>query len=245
MPSVRTSSPAGASPGRPRKQDHRARVGAERREKTRLLLLESAMLVFARRGVEASVIDEVIGTAGMSRGTFYNYFRSNEELLAAVARAVSDEMLRIVDPVALVHADPAARVATGVRSMLAVARTHPHLAAFMVRGGIAALSTQGLAVEALARDVAAGMDAGRFSRMHPRLAFDVVAGSVLAGMHTLLTAKAPRSYPEKLAGAILRALGVPKATAERLANLPLAGAIVPPESLLARAEARAARPRAP
>jgi hypothetical protein len=89
------------------------------------------------------------------------------------------------------------------------------------------------------------MDAGRFSRMHPRLAFDVVAGSVLAGMHTLLAAQAPRSYPEKLAGAILRALGVPKAAAERLANLPLAGAIVPPESLLARAEARAARPGAP
>src|SRR6516164_4551776 len=95
--------------------NHRTRVGAERREKMRARLLESALLVFASQGVDATVVDEVISTAGVSRGTFYNYFRTNEELFSAVAAEVSNEILRIVDPLLLPLTDPAARIAVGIR----------------------------------------------------------------------------------------------------------------------------------
>ena len=59
----------------------------------RTRLIESALLVFAHRVVEASVIDKVITAAKVSRGTFYNYFRTNEDLLTAVAEAVGNQML--------------------------------------------------------------------------------------------------------------------------------------------------------
>ena len=63
--------------------DHRPRVAAERRARMRRKLVESALLVFAEKGVDASVIEDVIAAAGVSRGTFYNYFCTNGELLAA------------------------------------------------------------------------------------------------------------------------------------------------------------------
>ena len=220
--------------------DHRSRVGAERREKTRMRLLEGAMTVFARQGVEGSAIDEVIRTAGVSRGTFYNYFRSTEELLAAVAQEVSDQMLRIVDPVVRVETDPVARVATGVRLVLKIARQYPQLAAFMVRGGPPAISTQGLATEYLPRDLAAGMASGAFFPTPPRVAFDLVTGAVLAGFHTLLTSRVPKSYAEDMAFLVLRALGVPKGTAGKVASRPLPTPQVSPDSLLACAEVRSA-----
>jgi len=66
------------------RSDHRPRVAAERRARMRRKLVESALLVFAGKGVDASVIEDVIVAAGVSRGTFYNYFRTNAELLAAV-----------------------------------------------------------------------------------------------------------------------------------------------------------------
>ena len=46
---------------------HRSRVGAERRHRTRVRLIESALEVFAAKGVDATVIEDVIASAGVSR----------------------------------------------------------------------------------------------------------------------------------------------------------------------------------
>ena len=205
----------------------------------RARLIESAMLVFARRGAEGTVIDEVITTAEVSRGSFYHYFRTNEELLAAVAAEVGNQMLEIVDPVVPYHTDPVVRVACGVRLSLMVAQAHPHLAAFMVRVGPSALGANSLATEVLPRDIAAGIASGRFAAMHPRLAFDLVTGPVLAGFHTLLTARVPDSYPQDMAQAVLRSLGVAKAAAAKAAHILLDDIDLPADSLLVRAQARA------
>jgi AcrR family transcriptional regulator len=203
-------------------------------------LIESAVLVFARRGVEGSVIDEVISTAGASRGTFYNHFGSNEELLCAVAEEVGNQMLQVVDPVVRSIADPGARVACGVRLTLIVARRHPHVAAFLARVGPPALGAHSLATEYLPRDLKAGIASGRFSPMHARLAFDLVVGPVLAAFHSMLTIRVPATFAEDMAEAILLSLGVGKAAAHRLSHLPLGDVVLPPESLLVRAQARAA-----
>jgi AcrR family transcriptional regulator len=223
-----------------RPEDHRTRVAADRREKMRARLIESAMLVFARRGAEGSVIDEVISVAEVSRGTFYHYFRTNEELLAAVATEVGNQLLQIVDPVIRDLPDPAARVACGLRLTLMVARAHPHLAAFLVRGGPAALGEQSLASRYLARDIAIGMAAGQFTVADSRLAFDLVIGAALAAFHTLQAAAVSASYPQDMALAVLLALGVPKAAAAKAAAWPLPPLQLPENSLLVRAQARAA-----
>lgn len=202
------------------------------------------MAVLARTDADGAVIDAVIRAAGVSRGTFYNYFRSDRELADAVAREVSDQMLRIVDPIVRSEAEPAVRVATGVRMVLAIARDHPQVAAFMVRGGPPAVGTQGLAAEYLPRDLAAGVAAGAFAPMPPRTAFDLVTGAVLAGCHTLLTRKAPRRYPEDMACMVLQALGVPRGEARAVADRPLPKLRIDPDSFIVRAEARASGARA-
>jgi AcrR family transcriptional regulator len=221
-------------------EDHRKRVAADRREKMRARLIESAMLVFARRGAEGSVIDEVISVAEVSRGTFYHYFRTNEELLAAVAAEVGNQLLQIVDPVIRELPDPAARVACGIRLALMVARTHPCLAGFMARVGPPALGAQSLATVYLPRDIEAGIAGGRFALMPPRLAFDLITGPVLAAFHTLQTEAMPEDYPQQMAQAVLQALGVPKAAAAKAAALPLPPLDLPQDALLVRAQARAA-----
>jgi AcrR family transcriptional regulator len=227
-------------PMKKKPEDHRTRVAADRREKMRARLIESAMLVFARRGAEGSVIDEVISVAEVSRGTFYHYFRTNEELLAAVAAEVGNQLLQIVDPVIRELPDPAARVACGIRLALMVARAHPHLAGFMVRVGPPALGAQSLATVYLPRDIQAGLDSGRFAALPPRLAFDLITGPVLAAFHTLQTEKVPEDYPQQMAQAVLLALGVAKAAAAKAATLPLPPLQLTPDSLLVRAQERAA-----
>ena len=77
--------------------DHRPRVAAERRARMRRKLVESALLVFAEKGVDASVIEDVIAAARVSRGTFYNYFRTNAELLVAAIEELGNEVVDLIE----------------------------------------------------------------------------------------------------------------------------------------------------
>src|SRR5450830_694756 len=99
-------------PAAPNPNDHRPRVAAERRERMRKRLIESAMIVFAEKGVGASVIPEVVAAAEVSQGSFYNYFRTNDDLLAAVSSELSAEMIELIEPAVGDIADPALRAAT-------------------------------------------------------------------------------------------------------------------------------------
>lgn len=112
-----------------------------------------------------------------------------------------------------------------------------------MRVGHSAVGAQSFATEYLPRDISEGIAAGRFKAMHPRLAFDLVTGPVLAGFHTLLTAEVPASYPQDMAGAVLLSLGVRPATARKLASLSIDEPSLAADSLLVRAEARASRVR--
>lgn len=73
----------------PPQEDHRTGVGLERRARMRQRLIEAAPPVFAEMGPEVAQIDDVIRLAGVSRGAFYNYFRSTNELLRAAVDALS------------------------------------------------------------------------------------------------------------------------------------------------------------
>lgn len=56
----------------------------ESRAQTRERLIESALAVFAKHGIESTSIEEVTEAAGYSRGAFYSNFESKDDLLCAV-----------------------------------------------------------------------------------------------------------------------------------------------------------------
>jgi TetR/AcrR family transcriptional repressor of nem operon len=56
---------------------------SEHKQKTRARIVESARILFNRHGFENVSIDTVMAEADLTRGGFYNHFRSKEELFAA------------------------------------------------------------------------------------------------------------------------------------------------------------------
>jgi AcrR family transcriptional regulator len=224
-------------------EDHRTRVAAERRERMQARLVESALLVFGQRGMDASVIDELIRIAGVSRGTFYNYFRTNEDLLLAVSLAVSDEMMRVVDPLAQGEPDPAARIAAGLWVFIELARDYPVLSAFLSRGGLRVLTEHSLVKAYLPRDLVQARDSGRIRISDIDLAFDLVVGPTLTALHRMQSSPLPDGYSAELVSAILQGLGLPAQEAKAIAHRPLPRLELPPDSLLARAAARAPQDR--
>jgi AcrR family transcriptional regulator len=70
---------SGAPPG-PRRPDER-----------RAALSSAAADLFADRGIEATTIDDIAARAGVSKGSFYHYFRTKAEILAAVRTRFAHE----------------------------------------------------------------------------------------------------------------------------------------------------------
>lgn len=55
-------------------------------------LLAAAQRVLSTQGVEKATIDEVTAAAGMAKGTFYLYFQSKSDLVAAMRREFAAEL---------------------------------------------------------------------------------------------------------------------------------------------------------
>jgi len=207
--------------------NHRTRVAAERRHKMRERLITGALSVFAEKGLHETAIDDVIKAVDVSRGTFYKYFRTHEDLLEAVSASMSDYLMRLVDPLVLAHTDPAARVACGIRLWIQAGKAVPHLAKFISKAPWPDASSGGLALVYLSRDIQAGMQSGRFGIPTVQVGVDMVIGPVLSALHAMTQQALPANHAGDLASTVLRAFGIETAEATRLASLPLPPMLVP------------------
>jgi AcrR family transcriptional regulator len=59
----------------------------EHKARTRTRIVESARIMFNQKGFDQVSIDEIMKTAGLTRGGFYNHFASKEELYAEAVRS--------------------------------------------------------------------------------------------------------------------------------------------------------------
>jgi len=227
-------------PAAPNPTDHRPRVAAERRERMRKRLIESALIVFAQKGVGATVIPEVVAAAEVSQGSFYNYFRTNEDLLTAVSEELSNEMLQLIEGVVGTIADPGLRVATAIRCYLQMARGNRLVARFLAGAGMRVGGEHSMVYDVLPPDLEEGVKMGQFDAAALTVAVDVIKGTVLVAMHRMASGRIAKDYPEQMVQAMLRSLGMSTADAVKLTAAPLPRLAIPAESLLARVQARVA-----
>lgn len=209
--------------------DHRTRVGRERRARTRQRIVEAALGVIAERGPDAPVIEDFIQAAGIARGTFYNHFKTTEELLTATSSWLEDSLIGRIESVIGGFDDPVLRAATGMRLWLHLSRQDPVFCAFVVRSRF-----RGAAVErTLALDLGAGLRSGHFTAPSIELARDLVVGTIREAQARMMDVRVPATYPDEVVRLILRALLVEERRIDTLLAAPL-----PPV-------ARAASSRAP
>jgi TetR/AcrR family transcriptional regulator, transcriptional repressor for nem operon len=63
-------------------------------------LLDAAQSLVVEKGVAAVTLDDVTRRAGVAKGTFYLYFRSKDDLVAALQQRFSDRMAERVEAAA-------------------------------------------------------------------------------------------------------------------------------------------------
>lgn len=216
-------------------EDHRKRVAAERREKMRSRLQESALQLIAAEGVAALSIDRLIVHADVSRGTFYKYYDAPQTLVRELALGISNELINNAEPLVQQIEDPAARIAFGLRALMHTCRANPVLGYFLVHLGWHDVTKQHLMFDYVKRDLAQAQKQGRLDRMTIELALALIGATAIAGIQFMM--KSPNKHhgtPEETAAAIMRALGMSGLESEEIAQLPMPKLKLPDTGLIYR-----------
>jgi AcrR family transcriptional regulator len=195
----------------------RASIGLEKRERTRSTLMAAAYRVFARKEADAVTIDEIIAEAAVARGTFYNYFQTREEVLTAVAAALSDEMNHSIWAQSAEIEDPAQRMAIAIRQFLHQAMRDSTWGWVIVRCGLVAAPLSETIEIGVTTDLESGMRLGRFQVTNKQAAIDLILGTGLMAMRTILGGHPQPDYPEQITELILKTLGVDEGEAHSIA----------------------------
>lgn len=88
---------------------------------TRERLVATARRLFAERGYAAVGTEEIVQTAGLTRGALYHQFRDKADLFTAVVETVEAEVIeQVAKELGDLADDPVAALLAGARSFLAV-----------------------------------------------------------------------------------------------------------------------------
>jgi len=197
------------------------RVVRKKRE-SRGRLLDAAFQLMAERGVDGVAIHEITEAADVATGGFYNHFKSKEDIYFAVTRRVFEDFGDALDGLVATLDDPAEVVAVSIRQTVLRARREPVWGQFLVREGLSPQAASRGLGKRLSRDIAIGLERGRFKTGDPVMAFVATGGAVLAAVSAQLHAlRAQVNLGQRVAVVALQILGLSASQAERIANRPL------------------------
>ena len=204
----------------------RNNAGSQRRARMRLALVEAAMRLFAKKGIDATTIDEIVDLAGVAKGTFYNYFTDRSDIARAVAASVRIEMNQAVEEMNQGYADPAERVSRGVRLFLALVAFNPVRARMLGRMYDGGVDVTSFGNEHLVGDITEGIEQGVIHVPSAEAALHLVVSLATVGMRHLLVKgagdeiKRGEGYARQLVTILLQGLGVAPSGIECIVNAP-------------------------
>lgn len=204
MSTSRSKAAASAAP----REDHRVRVGREKRERMRSHLLQSTLsVVSAPKGSGLPVIDDIIRHADVSRGTFYKYFDSVDQAISELALQLGDEMTENILAVYDVLEDPVQRTATGFQTFLARSIIDPAWGAFMTHIGLLSGDKNFLGSKIKA-DIRLGIETGDYVVSSVELATDLLMGAKIEAIRRIIGGERDTAYMRGMTELVLCSFGV-------------------------------------
>ena len=181
--------------------------GHKKRARTRSQLLDAAVKVIADRG-DAFSVNDVAHAAGVSNGTFYNYFDDRDALLATIVPELLATFDRrgsqLVDP-----EDPLDRLATISALGLRSAINSPEIVRTMLRLDAAQEAVLDEATfTGLRIDLAECYAVGRITVAPNPAVVDAVVGMMFMALRRTVADGLDEDYHRQVLEQILRSLGV-------------------------------------
>lgn len=135
-----------------------------RAQRTYRALVDAGLELLAERPIDALAIDEIVGRAGVAKGSFFNHFADKPAFGRAIGAEIRAELEQRIGAANAGVTDPIARLAGGMRTGLAFALDEPRKAAIMIRNsGNSTLRDQPLN-QGVAADMNAAVATGRLRK---------------------------------------------------------------------------------
>jgi AcrR family transcriptional regulator len=192
------------------KVNHEARAAAaeSRRAQTRARLIDAAISVIVEKGPQASSIEDFVAAAGVSRGTFYNYFPTFEDLLHALNTQISEELDATLEPVRAGVGDPAVLLATVLHRIFAAFAANPVRAWLAMRIESTGVPRQAVFEARFDAIYAAAVAAGRFRGCDIAAARNLTFGGARMAQREIVTGEASSEHVRDLVSLLLIAYGL-------------------------------------
>jgi AcrR family transcriptional regulator len=185
--------------------------------RTRARLMDAAVGVFARKGIEAASVNEIAQAADVANGTFYNHFKDKDEIVGVVAFSIAGDVARRLDEAMADLEDAAERTSFATRQFVELATSAPDWGRALVRA-VWYLPELRRQVSGFARaDIERGVLDGVFKAEVDDLLVDLFGSLVIMVVFLRLEGEAGPEAGARAAEHQLRMLGVPPARARRVA----------------------------
>jgi AcrR family transcriptional regulator len=180
----------------------------DKSQRTKALLMDAAIAVFAKRGIEMASVNEITTHAKVANGTFYYHYTDKKEFVDALGHAVATLFVNRVDESMEALTDGAERVATATQQFIHLAASNADWGWMIVHavtdlGEFSASISRGIR-----KDVALGMQQGYFQMEPTDIAFGMLLSVVGAGLKARLENPGVAGIEMLTSECVLRMLGL-------------------------------------
>jgi len=177
-------------------------------ERTRRKLLEGGREVFAECGVEAASVQQIVRAAGVSQPSFYNHFKSKDELALEMAAEFfrQDKLAKkaVFDQIE----DPAEAIAINVYHTLMIAVDDPVIAWALIRSSTLRDLIISSDNDPLVGMITEGVIQKRFDVDYPHTVAVAIRAGALAVVQKILAERAEEGAITGYQELVLRMLGL-------------------------------------
>jgi len=190
--------------------------GARSRQATRQKLVAAALKVFSRKGWDATAIGDITEEADVGRGSFYNHFKTKDEIAMQVFEWHANDLAAINDMIGAHEGDTATAVAYIQKVFLVKAVEDPIWGWFVIHATNGMPEMSRVFMERGKRAIARGVEQGRFSVSSVETAMRIILAALLATMRAFLEKPPATRTVNETIECLLRMLGVDAAEARML-----------------------------
>jgi AcrR family transcriptional regulator len=188
-----------------------------KRERTRVLLIDAAVQVLARRGVGAASVLEITNTANVSNGTFYLHFKDKNEIVNVAAFYVAHEIARKIYEAEQEISDIERRSAYAVRQFITSVIANPPWAWTLLNAHSVMPELRKYAREYMLRTLHQGIRQGAFDIEASQFQIESLHTVVMMSIRVQLEGSAGTEATEEAIEMVLRMLGVDRKRAKKIA----------------------------
>lgn len=191
--------------------DFRSRVAAERRERMQTRLLDAVLDLYQPgHGGAQPLIDDVIRTAEVSRGSFYKYFESVEHAVTTLGERFTAENMEAFEQLFGQEQDPALKAIGGTAMTISRAWHDPRWGGFTTHVDHVEYFTRASTTNQVVRgclEEARQQGKMRFDSLD--VAFDLIVGATVQARRRLVSGvEAPRAYANEILQRVFLGLGM-------------------------------------